>query len=80
MKPCKFPEANIELQAPTGMDNCDPMWVHRDGTHCISKWTLNWKERLRVLFTGHVWLWVVSGWTQPPVAVSVEYPFRKEGK
>ena len=77
MKPTAFPEANVELQAPQGMANCDPMWVFRDGTYCISKWRFTWLERLQLLFQGHLWVWVCSGMTQPPIALTVEQPFHE---
>lgn len=78
MKPAKFKEATTELQAPKGMDNCGPLWVASDGVYCISKWGLTWKERLKLLFQGHVWLWVVSGKTQPPVSIDLGFPFQKQ--
>ena len=39
----------------------------------ISCWKLGWKERLRVLLTGRVWLHVFG--KQPPVYVNGEFPF-----
>ena len=75
MKPVKFTEQTIELQPPPGMKDCDPLPIFRDGRQCISKWRLGFRERLSVLFGGHIWLWVVSGNTQPPVALTVKTPF-----
>jgi hypothetical protein len=71
MKPIKFQQSTIELQKPEGMtdDECSPLPVYRDGQHCISLWQPTLKERLSILFYGHVWLWVWMGNTQPPVAL-----------
>ena len=77
MNPVPFPQANRNLTAPAGMtrEECGDLPTFTDGRHCISLWGLSWRERLRVLFTGRVWLWVWSGHTQPPVALSAESPF-----
>ena len=62
MTPIRFPEANKEL---TG--NNRSLWVYTDGKQCISCWKLSWKQRLKALLFGKVWLSVLSGGTQPPV-------------
>lgn len=80
MTPENFPEANHTLGAPRGMDNCVPLHVHTDGKVCISRWKMGWRDRLRVLFTGRVWLWVFYGSTQPPVALQITSPFAPKGK
>lgn len=33
----------------------------------MSCWRLTWKERIKALLFGKVWLGVLSGFTQPPV-------------
>jgi hypothetical protein len=77
MKPSKFPQANVILTAPAGMEQeCGSLHAFRDGTHHISLWLPTWRERLQVLLKGQVWLWVWSSHTQPPVAVDVADPFR----
>lgn len=79
MKPVKFPEANACLGAPPGMEKeVEPLHVYRDGTYHISVWTLSWSERLRVLFTGKVWLWVMMAHTQPQVSIDVRDPWTKK--
>jgi len=77
MKPTRFPEQSVELQPPVGMTEaeCGVLAVHRTDTHCISRWQPSWGERLRLIFGAPVWLWVWSGNTQPPVALTVESPF-----
>ena len=76
MTPTKFPQSNVELQAPKGMYNCEPLYVFTDGNHCISQWRLTWRERLKILIGRPVWLWVVMS-PQPPVALTLDDPFKK---
>lgn len=74
MVPEKFPEANKNLLKPSSMtdEECKSLWVYNDGSQCISRWRLTWRERLKVLFFGRAWLSVHAGHTQPPVWLSVE--------
>lgn len=76
MNPVQFEQANAQLHAPKGMEKeVETLHVYRDGTYHISKWTLNWKERLKVLFSGTLWLWVMSSHSQPPVSLDVRDPW-----
>jgi hypothetical protein len=70
-----FPQANRVLGAPSGRADCEPLSVFTDGEHCISAWSPTWRERFAVLFGRPVWLWVVSGYTQPPVMVETRQPW-----
>lgn len=67
--PVKFPEANRNLGKPGSMSDseCKGLWVYTDGEQCVSRWRLTLWQRLKLLFTGHIWLSVLSGHTQPPV-------------
>jgi len=47
-----------------------PVWT--DGEMCISCWKMSFKERLRALFYGKVWIRVLSGSNQPPISVEIE--------
>lgn len=69
MEPVKFTEANKNLLKPATMtdEECESLWVFTDGQQCVSRWYLTWRDRLRILFYGHIWLSVHSGQTQPPV-------------
>jgi hypothetical protein len=69
MEPVKFTEANKNLLKPSEMtdEECASLWVFSDGQQCVSRWRLTLRDRLRVLWYGHVWLSVHSGFTQPPV-------------
>lgn len=56
---------------------CQSLPVWSDGKQCVSCWKPTFKERLNILFTGKVWLGVLSGKTQPPVFVAGESVFAK---
>ena len=73
MKTIKTPATNTILGAG-GNPNTDPMPValctYTDGTPFIeSCWRADWRERLRVLLTGRVYL-MVMGTRHPPVYVA----------
>ena len=74
MKPVKFPEANKNLLKPQNMSEkeCGSLWVFNDGNQCISCWKMTWKQRIKAIFWGRVWLSVMSGQTQPPVWVDCD--------
>lgn len=79
----KFKEANKNLLKPESMtdEECGSLWVYSDGRECISCWRLTWKERIKALLFGNVWLSVLSGCTQPPVWLACDDTvFIKEGK
>lgn len=70
MKPLNFKEATIELKKPSSMteDECGSLYVHRsENGECISLWTTSFRERLKFLFHGKLWIGILSGNTQPPV-------------
>lgn len=69
MTPIKFKEANKTLAKPQNMTDteCSSLWVYTDGRQCISCWKLSWKQRIKALLFGKVWLSVRSGSSQPPV-------------
>ena len=69
MSPIKFKKEKKNLLKPENMtdEECSSLWVYNDGRECVSCWRLTWKERIKALFFGKVWLGVLSGFTQPPV-------------
>ena len=79
MKPIDFPQSTKVLQRPSTMteSECQSLPVWNDGKQCVSCWKLSFKERIKVLFHGKVWLGVLSGKTQPPVFLSGESVFVK---
>jgi len=78
MKPIHFKGETKVLKKPGNMtdEECGPLPIFNDGEQCISCWkaTSIW-ERLRFLFTGKIWLSILSGKTQPPVWLRCKYPF-----
>lgn len=45
-----------------------PVWTNNE--QCISCWKPSLRERLSILFFGKVWVAVLSGGSQPPVAAT----------
>lgn len=83
MKPIKFEQANKNLLKPESMtdEECSSLWVYNDGRKCINCWRLTWKERIKALLFGRVWLSVLSGRTQPPAWLACcKTVFLKEDK
>lgn len=72
MKPIDFKQSTKVLQRPSTLpeSKCQSLPVWNDGTQCVSCWNATFAERLAILFTGKVWLGVMSGKSQPPVFVS----------
>ena len=73
MEPIKFKEANKKLVKPDNMtdEECSSLYIYTDGGACVSCWKPSLRERMKILFTGEIWLSILSGDTQPPVSVSV---------
>jgi hypothetical protein len=80
MKPIEFKEQTKILRKPASMtdEECSSMAVYSDDKICVSCWkSTKFIERLYFLFTGRIWLGVLSGGTQPPVWVTPTKPFIK---
>jgi len=75
MSPIVFPQSNCTFTPPDGLQGIGPLPVWTDGRRCVSCWSLSWRERLRLLFHGRIWLSVLSGGSQPPVALTPEREF-----
>ncbi len=77
MKPIDFPQSTKVLQRPLSMteDECASLHVWSDGKQCVSCWKPSFIERVKIMFTGKVYLGVLSGKTQPPVFMSGENVF-----
>ncbi len=73
MEPITFKEQNCILHGTKGGDVKD-LPCYRDSEHVISGWSMTFKERIKVLFTGRVWFWVVGN-NHPPISLDVDYPF-----
>lgn len=83
MNHTQFKESNLLLGKPSSMtdEECGSLHVHHDKNsrppQYISCWTGSWKERLRFLFTGKIWLGVLSYESQPPVYLTIDNPFEE---
>lgn len=72
--PTNFPEANFTLTGGpaekfgTEVDVLD-LPTFRGERLQLSCWRLSWRERLRALLFGRVWIHVVTPDTHPPIAV-----------
>lgn len=71
MKPLEFPEQTTTYTA----QGCDPLPAAQHEGTINTKWRGTWRDRLRFLRTGVVWLWVYAE-AHPPVAVETEDPYR----
>ena len=71
MTPSDFEEKTLDLQAPEGMDNCDPLPVFWDAPKqtLISLWRPSLLERISIALFGRVWLGVI-GSSHPPVWIA----------
>jgi hypothetical protein len=79
MKPVKFPGSNCTYAE--NQPEYLPLPVHRtDDGVVTSCWTMTWRERLRVLFTGRIW-WRVLTFNHPlqPQVPLVVSPFEPDG-
>lgn len=81
MKPAKFEEVNLTYTRPENMtdEECGSLPVHQYERGIISCWKLSFCERVKVIFTGRVWL-DVAATRQPPVWLGVNAPFIRERK
>jgi len=80
MKPTPFPESNGTLSGGPAVnygteDDVVDLPVHRGNGQIISCWRLSWRDRLRLLVGGRVWLHVLTERTHAPVLVAAESPF-----
>lgn len=79
MRPVDFEQANGTLTGGPAEsfgteDDVSDLPVYRDESETISCWKASFKERLRVLFTGRVWLRSASQ-IHPPVSVEGVAPW-----
>ena len=74
MEPMQFKQANKNLLKPESMtdEECGNLPVFTDGVQCISLWKMTWKERLLALLFGKLWVYVISGYTQPPIGFIID--------
>lgn len=77
MRPIKFKESNVVFAKDQKEYLPLPAWRDSDGT-VISCWGLSFKERIKLLFSGRVWLRLLT-YNKPlqPQRLDVDYPFTK---
>ena len=78
MKPIKFKESNC-VYAEHQPDYLPlPAFKDIDGL-VISCWELSWRERLKLLFTGKMWLRILTfNGPLQPIIPEVDTPFEKK--
>lgn len=74
MRQIRFSGANKKLGKPKGMTDkeCSSLWVYTDKEVCVSCWVPSWKDILYIIFHRKIWLFVLSGETQPPVKIRTD--------
>jgi hypothetical protein len=80
MKPSSFPESNGTLGGGPAArygteDDVGDLPVHCGSGQIISCWRLSWRERVRLLVSGRIWLHVLAERTHAPVLLATESPF-----
>ncbi len=80
MSPIDFDEANGNLEAPALFDeSCQLLPCYRDEKQVVSCWHISLLERIKLLFTGQIWLGV-AGSRHPPVWLDAHRPFEEAVK
>jgi len=75
MKPIAFPQSNCNFAANQEQYQTLPALKAGDGA-VLSCWSLTVRERVSLLLTGRLWLWVQTfGQPLQPIALQVENPF-----
>lgn len=77
MRPIPFKDQTVELQPnPNELvidgQSVGTLPIFTDGQQCISCWKMTFKERLKALWNGKIWLGIHSGHSQPPVWLSAD--------
>lgn len=83
MKPTREKHSNGTLTGGPATDfkteeDVADLSVCRTGGEIISKWKASWPDRLRILWSGSVWLRVSAASTHPPVCIEGRSPFAPE--
>lgn len=74
MKPIHFPEVTVTWAK--NQPEYLPLPAYTDETQTITCWSLTWRERLKVLLSGRLWLAQMNfGRALQPQRPSVESPF-----
>jgi len=79
LQPVTFKHQNKVLTKPSSMndDECEDLPICNVDDMCISKWRISFWQRIKLIFSGHVWLGIHSGHTQPPVWLVTKSPLKQ---
>lgn len=66
MRPIKFEESNKTL---TARDPIEALPVYDSGEVIMSCWKMNFKERIKALIHGRIWLQILADQTHEPVSL-----------
>lgn len=77
-RPIKFPQVNFTYTKPAEMtkEECGDLPCFRSENRTISCWEFSWRDRLRFLWTGKMWLMLISS-GHPPVCLTPDDLFTK---
>jgi len=80
MKPINFKESNLVLTYPADMisEECKSLHVWSNGQTCVSVWNTSLLNRIKFIFTNHLYLIIRSGPSQPPVRLTFDSPLITE--
>ncbi len=74
MKPIQFPYANSVFAK--NQPEYIPLPAYTDGSLVVSSWSLTWRERVHILFTGVLWIRQLTfGRPLQPLCPQVSNPF-----
>lgn len=80
MRPLQFPEVNIVFGENQPEYLPLPAYKNPEG-RVITCWSLSWGELLQLLFTGRIWIHVLTfNKAIQPILPSTEYPFEHSPK
>jgi len=82
MKPIKFDGCNCTYAEDQPQYGSLPVYKDDEqGGRVFHCWQMSWKERLRALFTGKIWVNVLN-FNKPlqPIILMVKNPFKPAGK
>lgn len=75
LTPVDFEESNLLVEGNPGSD-IQPLKVYKEGDVYVSCWKLSIWDLIKMLFTRKKRVWLgVMGKQQPPVWISIKYPF-----
>lgn len=74
-KPIDFPGRNCILKSISDMDGELPVYV--EAPYVLSCWKIPFLNRIKILFTGKIWLCIKSGSSHPPTYLTTVIKYEK---